>query len=117
MDNGAKCIFLPKEKVPLMVQKSDGGFNYDTTDLAAIKYRIEEQKAEWIIYITDSGQANHFKLVFKAAELVGILDPSKIKVDHIGFGLVMKESEVDEEEEKKLVNDQSKPKKEKQAKH
>ena len=39
VDQGAKCIFVPKEKVPLMVQKSDGGYNYDTTDLAAIRYR------------------------------------------------------------------------------
>jgi len=44
-DNGAKCIFIPKQKVPLIVQKSDGGFNYDTTDLAALRYRIEEKKA------------------------------------------------------------------------
>ena len=54
-DNGAKCIFIPKQKVPLMIQKSDGGFNYDTTDLAAMRYRINEKKAEWIIVITDLG--------------------------------------------------------------
>lgn len=41
-DNGAKCIFIPKQKVPLMVQKRDGGFNYDTTDLAALRYRVDE---------------------------------------------------------------------------
>jgi len=40
LDQGAKCIFLEGYKIPLMVQKSDGGFNYDSTDLAAIKYRI-----------------------------------------------------------------------------
>lgn len=38
-----------------MIQKSDGGFNYDTTDLAALRYRIDVQKADWIIYITDCG--------------------------------------------------------------
>ena len=38
---GALCIFTPGQKVPAMIQKSDGGFNYDTTDLAAIRYRIE----------------------------------------------------------------------------
>lgn len=54
-DKGAKCIFIPKSKVPVMMQKSDGGFNYDSTDMAAIKYRIEEKKADWIIYITDAG--------------------------------------------------------------
>ena len=72
-----------------MVQKSDGGFNYDTTDMAAIKYRIEEKKAEWIIYITDSGQENHFKLIFAGAKLCKILDESKVKVNHMGFGLVL----------------------------
>ena len=54
-DNGAKCIFVPKRKVPLMVVKSDGGYNYDTTDMAAVRYRVDEQKATWIIYITDDG--------------------------------------------------------------
>lgn len=54
-DNGAKCIFIPKQKVPLIMQKSDGGYNYDTTDIAAIRYRIEVKKADQIVYITDAG--------------------------------------------------------------
>lgn len=81
-----------------MIQKSDGGFNYDTTDLAAIRYRINEKKADWIIYITDSGQENHFKLVFEGAKVVGYLDTNKTKVDHMHFGLVLQEAEDDEEE-------------------
>ena len=52
---GAKCIFIPKSKVPLMMQKSDGGFNYDSTDMAALKYRVSDLKSDWIIYITDAG--------------------------------------------------------------
>jgi arginyl-tRNA synthetase len=40
--DGAKCVFIPKQKVPLMVQKRDGGYNYDTTDMAALKYRVQE---------------------------------------------------------------------------
>lgn len=55
VDDGAKCIFIPKQKVPFMIQKTDGGFNYDTTDLAAIRYRIDVKKADWIVYITDLG--------------------------------------------------------------
>jgi arginyl-tRNA synthetase len=97
-DKGAICIFVPKSKVPMMVQKSDGGFNYDTTDLAAIRYRIEEKGADWIIYITDSGQEAHFKLLFEGAKLAGYLDPMKTKVDHMHFGLVLQESEEQEEE-------------------
>jgi arginyl-tRNA synthetase len=50
-----------------MVQKSDGGFNYDTTDLAAIRFRINNLQGHWLIYITDIGQEFHFKLVFGGA--------------------------------------------------
>jgi arginyl-tRNA synthetase len=55
-DNGAVCIFIPKQKVPVMIQKSDGGFNYDTTDLAALRHRIETLKCDRIVYVTDIGQ-------------------------------------------------------------
>jgi arginyl-tRNA synthetase len=48
---------------PLIVQKSDGGFGYASTDMAAVKHRIETEKADWIIYITDAGQSTHFDLV------------------------------------------------------
>ena len=40
LDKGAKCIFVENDKVPLIIVKGDGGFNYDSTDLACIKYRI-----------------------------------------------------------------------------
>jgi len=53
--DGAKCIFVPKRKVPLMVQKTDGGYGYDTTDLAAIRYRANDQEATWVVYVTDEG--------------------------------------------------------------
>jgi arginyl-tRNA synthetase len=95
ISDGAKCIFLDGfinregEPLPLMVQKSDGGYNYDTTDMAAIKQRIFEERADRIIYVTDAGQATHFDMVFKAAEKAGWLDPSKVRVDHVPFGLVL----------------------------
>ena len=54
-NDGAICIFVPKQKVPLIIQKSDGGFNYDTTDMAAIRYRANDQRADRIIYVTDKG--------------------------------------------------------------
>jgi arginyl-tRNA synthetase len=53
--DGAICVFVPKQKVPLIIRKSDGGFNYDTTDMAAIRYRAEVEKADRIIYVTDIG--------------------------------------------------------------
>ncbi len=95
-DAGAKCVFLEGftnkdgDPLPLIVQKSDGGFNYATTDLAALKYRIEQDNAKRIIYVTDAGQANHFAAVFQVAEKAGIF-PDKIEVVHVPFGLVLGE--------------------------
>jgi arginyl-tRNA synthetase len=91
---GAKCVFLDGftnkdgEPLPLIVQKTDGGFNYATTDLAAIKYRVKEDGANRIIYVTDSGQANHFAGVFQVARKTGIL-PKEVEVVHVPFGLVL----------------------------
>lgn len=68
-----------------------GGFTYDTSDMAAIKQRFEEEKADWIIYVTDNGQATHFQTIFSCATRVGILQADKHRVDHVGFGLVLGE--------------------------
>lgn len=95
ISEGAKCIFLEGFKnregdmLPLMVQKSDGGYNYDTTDMAAIRQRIVTEKGDRLIYVTDAGQAQHFKMIFAAAEKAGYLDPAKVRVDHVPFGLVL----------------------------
>lgn len=75
--------------MPLMVQKSDGGFGYDTTDMAAMKQRVQEEKADRIIIVTDAGQALHFKLVYAASVKAGYLDPDKVRFDHVTFGLVL----------------------------
>ncbi|BAU63843.1 arginyl-tRNA synthetase [Stanieria sp. NIES-3757] len=95
-DAGAKCVFLEGftnkagEPLPLIVQKSDGGYNYATTDLAALKYRIKQDGAERIIYVTDAGQSNHFAAVFQVAKKAGIL-PEQVEVVHVPFGLVLGE--------------------------
>ena len=57
-EGGAKCVFVPKFKVPLMLQKSDGGYGYDSTDMAAIKYRLHTLKASHLVYITDFTQVS-----------------------------------------------------------
>ncbi|MEM8719867.1 MAG: arginine--tRNA ligase [Cyanobacteria bacterium P01_G01_bin.39] len=91
---GAKCVFLDGftnkdgDPLPLIVKKTDGGFNYATTDLAALKYRVKEDGANRIIYVTDSGQANHFAGVFQVARKAGIL-PDDVEVVHVPFGLVL----------------------------
>lgn len=95
VSEGAKCIFLEGfqnregDSLPLMIQKSDGGYNYDTTDVAAMKYRVAHDLADRIIIVTDAGQAQHFRMIYQAAVLAGYLDPSKTRFDHVPFGLVL----------------------------
>ena len=95
-NQGAQCVFLEGfvnkqgEALPLIVQKSDGGYNYATTDLAAIRYRVGEDNADRIIYVTDAGQANHFTQVFQVARKAD-LAPENIDLVHVPFGLVLGE--------------------------
>jgi len=95
VSGGAKCIFVEGfqnregEPLPLMIQKSDGGYSYDTTDMAAMKHRIFTEKADRIIIVTDNGQSTHFAMIFAAAEKAGWLDKRRVEVDHVGFGLVL----------------------------
>uniref|UniRef100_A0A7S4AKI1 arginine--tRNA ligase n=1 Tax=Pseudo-nitzschia australis TaxID=44445 RepID=A0A7S4AKI1_9STRA len=89
-EGGAKCVFVENYKVPLMLQKSDGGFGYDSTDMAALKYRLHTVKATRSIYITDYTQGDHFAMCFRAARDIGWLDNGQ-KLQHIGFGTVQGE--------------------------
>ena len=95
-DHGAKCVFLDGfqnregQPLPLIIQKSDGGYNYATTDLAAIRYRIREDHAKRLIYVTDAGQANHFAQVFQVARRAEWI-PEDITIEHVQFGLVQGE--------------------------
>lgn len=76
--------------IPLTMVKSDGGFTYDTSDMATIKQRIEEENADWVIYVTDAGQFTHFKTFFQAAARLAITKPHH-RIDHVGFGVVLGE--------------------------
>lgn len=49
-------MFGPGQPVPLTVVKSDGGFTYDTSDMATIRHRVQQERADWIVYVTDAGQ-------------------------------------------------------------
>lgn len=86
-----KVIKLPHFTYPLILQKSDGGYGYDSTDMAAIRYRSQELSRDWIIYITDAGQSTHFNMCFDAAREAGWLnnESKSVRVDHIGFGVVL----------------------------
>ena len=95
-NQGAKCVFLEGftnregEPLPLIVQKSDGGYNYATTDLASLRYRIQQDEGKRIIYVTDAGQANHFAQVFQVAGKAGWI-PDDVELVHVPFGLVLGE--------------------------
>ena len=92
-DDGAQVVFLEGvsgkdgRPMPLIVQKSDGGFNYATTDLAAIRHRFSDDGARRVIYVTDAGQASHFAAVFQVARRAGWI-PDGSSVEHVPFGLV-----------------------------
>jgi arginyl-tRNA synthetase len=91
---GAQCVFLDEfktregEPLPVIVQKSDGGFLYATTDLAAIQYRSTELGAERILYVVDARQGLHFQQVFAVARLAGLAKPD-CRLEHLSYGTMM----------------------------
>ncbi len=93
--NNATCVFpegfknKDGEPLPLIVQKSDGAYLYATTDLAAIRYRINELKADQIIYVTDARQQLHFDMVFAVADKAGWA--RREMLHHVTFGSVLGE--------------------------
>ncbi|KAH8040821.1 hypothetical protein HPB51_012991 [Rhipicephalus microplus] len=90
-DEGRKVMFAKDMPVPLTIVKSDGGYTYDTSDMAALRHRVEQEKADWIIYVVDAGQAQHFNTVFACGQRAGYVDISKVRLDHCCFGVVLGE--------------------------
>lgn len=96
VSEGAKCVFLDeftgKEGAPLptIVQKSDGGFLYATTDLAAIEYRASTLKADRVLYVVDARQSLHFQQVFAIARKAQMV-PESCSLEHISYGMMMGE--------------------------
>ncbi|MBN2447616.1 MAG: arginine--tRNA ligase, partial [Phycisphaerae bacterium] len=99
-DQGAECVFLTDEDgqpqfknpegepLPMIVQKKDGAYLYATTDLAALRFRIEELGAKRIIYVTDSRQKLHFEMLFATARAAGWA-ADNLKLEHVTFGTVL----------------------------
>lgn len=91
---GAQCVFLDGfenaegEPLPLIVRKSDGGYGYAATDLAAIRYRVAEVKATRILYVIDARQALHLRMVFETARRAGWL-PDDVEAVHVPFGTIL----------------------------
>ncbi len=89
VDDGATIIRLDETKSqrpPVILVKSDGGFGYQLTDIATIKMRYDDLKADEIIYVVDKRQSLHFEQVFEVAEKLNIAP--NVKFLHIGFGTV-----------------------------
>jgi arginyl-tRNA synthetase len=91
---GALCVFPPgftgsdDQPLPLIIRKSDGGYGYATTDMAAVRYRVHDLKADRILYVVGSDQALHFRMVFSAAKLAGWL-PDTVSAEHIQIGMML----------------------------
>src|SRR3972149_1142069 len=90
----AVCVFpegfknKEGEPLPFIIRKSDGAYLYATTDLAALRYRINKLKADAIVYVTDARQKLHFEMLFAVAKMAGWVNDN-IKLDHITFGSVL----------------------------
>ncbi|KAF8358511.1 rars-1 [Pristionchus pacificus] len=90
-EEGRHLMFPTGCDIPLTVVKSDGGFTYDTSDLAALKNRLFEENGDWLIYVVDAGQSLHFETIFSAGRDLGWYDEAVKRVEHVGFGLVLGE--------------------------
>ena len=92
--DGALCAFLPgfigrdNQPLPVIVRKSDGGFGYSATDLAAIRNRVNTLHADRIVYVVDHRQALHFDQIFTLARTAGWLPPA-VPAEHVSFGTVL----------------------------
>ncbi|MFI7023917.1 arginine--tRNA ligase [Micromonospora sp. NPDC049900] len=92
--DGALCVFFDDvrgpdgDPTPLIVRKRDGGFGYAATDLAALRQRVTELRADRLLYVVDARQALHFRMVFDAARRAGWLPPD-VPAAHVAFGTVL----------------------------
>jgi arginyl-tRNA synthetase len=94
LSDGAKCVFLKEftgkegKPLPMLVQKSDGGYLYHTTDLAALRYRHKVLNADRILYFTDGRQNLHFRMLFAVAHASEFV-PKSTKLEHHPFGKLL----------------------------
>ncbi len=91
-NQGALVVAFEDRERPLLIRKSDGGFLYATTDLAAIDHRVHVLGADRLLYVVDARQRDHFRDVFDAARLIGwdkTADGHKVEFSHVAFGSVL----------------------------
>jgi arginyl-tRNA synthetase len=91
---GALCVFPPGfqnregEPLPLIVQKSDDGFGYAASDLAAVRDRVNVLRADEMLYVVGAPQVQHLEMVFAVARLAGWL-PERVRCEQVVFGNVL----------------------------
>ncbi len=92
--DGALCVFPPGftgregRPLPVIIRKRDGGYNYATTDLATIRYRVDVLHCDRAIYVVGSDQTLHFQMVFAVAREAGWIPP-RAGFEHAQIGLVL----------------------------
>jgi arginyl-tRNA synthetase len=94
ISDGALCAFPPGftgrdgEPLPVIIRKRDGGYNYSTSDLATIRFRIRDLHVDRAIYVVGSSQALHFQMVFAVARQAGWIPPTA-RFEHVQIGNVL----------------------------
>ena len=94
VSDGALCAFpagftgREGRPLPLIIRKSDGGYNYATTDLAAVRYRVDKLSCDRSVYVVGSEQALHFQMVFAVARQAGWI-PNGVRFEHAQVGMVL----------------------------
>ncbi len=94
ISDGALCAFPPGftgregEPLPVIIRKSDGGYNYSTTDLATIRYRVDTEHVDRMIYVVGAPQSLHFQMVFAVARMAGWLN-DEVEAEHAQIGNVL----------------------------
>ncbi len=85
-DQGAKVVFFPEEEKlhPCIVQKKDGAFLYATSDIATVKFRLNNYNVNKLIYVTDERQQDHFKQFFRITDMLGW----NVEKQHVWFGIM-----------------------------
>ncbi len=93
LSNGALCVFPPGftgrdgTPLPVIIRKRDGGYNYSTTDLATVRYRVDKLHCDRAIYVVGSDQALHFRMIFAVAREAGWL-AADADFEHAQIGMV-----------------------------
>ncbi|GIH29716.1 arginine--tRNA ligase [Acrocarpospora phusangensis] len=94
ISDGALCVFPPGftgregQPLPFMIRKSDGGYGYATTDMATMRYRVQDLKADRMLYVIGATQSLHMQMLFASAQMAGWL-PEHVQAEHVQIGSVL----------------------------